>query len=54
MDDFSAHHGIVNLFTVAFGLINDTDRLENALTFAADTEQMFSPYGLRGVSKRDE
>jgi len=54
MDAFSSHHGIINLFPVAFGLISDEEKLESSLRFAADTEELFSPYGLRGVSKRDE
>ena len=54
MDAFSSHHGVINLFPVAFGLISDDAKLENALRFASDEEELFSPYGLRGVSKRDE
>jgi mannosyl-oligosaccharide glucosidase len=53
MDSFSGHHGIINLFPVAFGHITDTDRLDNSLRFSADKDQVFSPYGLRGVSKQD-
>jgi mannosyl-oligosaccharide glucosidase len=54
MDTFSSHHGIVNVFPVAFGLFDDNDKLENSLRFTADKEQLFSPYGLRGVAKGDE
>jgi mannosyl-oligosaccharide glucosidase len=54
MDAFSGHHGIINLFPVAFGLVSDESKLESSLKFAADVEEVFSPYGLRGVSKQDE
>ena len=54
MEEFNSHHGIITLFPVAFGLINDSSKLENALRFAADKDEMYSPYGLRGVTKRDE
>lgn len=55
-DTFSPHKGIINLFTIAFGLIdkNKHERMDNALRFAADKNEIFSAYGLRGVSTRDE
>ena len=34
-------------------MFEDNAKLESTLQFAVDNETMFSPYGLRGVSKRD-
>ena len=42
------------MFPLAFGLMNSTDLLENALRFGVDTKEMYSPYGLRGVSRKDD
>ena len=34
-------------------MFDSNTTLDNTLMFAVDEETMFSPYGLRGVSKRD-
>ena len=34
-------------------MFEDNTKLDSTLMFAVDEETMFSPYGLRGVSKRD-
>ena len=57
MDTFSSHHGVLSLFPIAFGLIDSKtqkDRLTNAIQFGLDENEMLSPFGLRGVSVRDE
>jgi hypothetical protein len=55
-DIFNTHRGILNLYTLGFGLMdkNMTQRIDNALAFAADENEIFSPFGLRGLSARDE
>ena len=42
------------MFPIAFGIFNDNTLLDNTLRFGADASEMFSPYGLRGVSVKDE
>ena len=42
------------MFPIAFNAFKgDNDRLEDTIRFAVDEETVFSPFGLRGVSKRD-
>ena len=51
--NFSPSQGIVNLWPVAFDMFDSNNTLDSTLMFAVDEDTMFSPYGLRGVSKRD-
>ncbi|KAK3817760.1 MAG: glycoside hydrolase [Benniella sp.] len=57
-DDVSlhvCHKGYISLFPLLLGLINpESEKLEHVLDLMYDPEEMWSPFGLRSLSKSDE
>jgi len=51
---FSSHKGYVSLMPLMFGIIKDESVLNRTLQLVADEEELWTPYGLRSLSKRDE
>lgn len=53
MNQFSAHLGIVNLFPLMFGKIEDKERVVESLKVLGDNALLLSEYGIRSLSKKD-
>lgn len=53
-DIFVCHKGYVTLFPFLLKLVpHDSDHILHVLKLIADPEQLFSPYGIRSLSKQD-
>jgi len=53
LNQFTSHFGIVSLFPVMFGLVEDRERAENVFRQMADRNGILSNYGLRSLSQQD-
>ena len=53
-DMHNPHIGYVTLYPLMFGLLDETsEEFTNLLKYLADPEELFSPYGIRSLSKSD-
>ncbi len=51
---YAQHQGYVNLFPLLFGFIDiDSDKLKASLDLIEDPRRLWTPYGLRSLSKSD-
>lgn len=51
---FSPHVGYINLFPIAFGLVDPEDKIfSSTLHFLKSEDELFSDYGIRSLSKSD-
>ncbi|KAK6511523.1 Processing alpha glucosidase I [Arthrobotrys musiformis] len=48
------HVGYVSIFPFLLGLVRDDDKLKSILEIIGDEEQLWSPFGLRSLSRKDE
>ncbi|KAF3173773.1 Processing alpha glucosidase I [Orbilia oligospora] len=48
------HVGYVSIFPFLLGLVSDDDKLKSILEIIGDEEQLWSPFGLRSLSRQDE
>ncbi|KAL1641413.1 Processing alpha glucosidase I [Diplodia intermedia] len=48
------HKGYVSLFPWLFGLVSDEEKVGSILDLVGDEEEIWSPHGIRSLSKKDE
>ncbi|KAB2581295.1 Glycoside hydrolase family 63 [Lasiodiplodia theobromae] len=48
------HKGYISLFPWVLGLVTDEEKVGSILDLVADEEEIWSPYGIRSLSKKDE